>query len=104
MHFALEWYRAAAENGDVGGERNFGYLYFQGEGPRRDYAQAAKWFRAAAEQGDCQKCSGIFITKAWAFPLTTARQHGGRVLQLSKGILTLRPILDFYTKTGRVFL
>ena len=41
----------SAGYGDAVGQRNLGTLYFDGDGVRKDYHEAARWFRAAAEQG-----------------------------------------------------
>lgn len=44
--------RRAAEQGDVVAQVNLGFKYRDGQGVKRDYAEAAKWYRKAAEQGD----------------------------------------------------
>jgi len=50
---AAEWYRKAADKGDIGGEVHLAALYRDGgKGFPRDMAQAAEWYRKAAEQGD----------------------------------------------------
>ena len=50
---AAEWYRKAAEKGDVAGQIHLAALYRDGgKGFARDMVQAAAWFRKAAEQGD----------------------------------------------------
>jgi hypothetical protein len=50
---AAEWYRRAAEKGDVAGQLHLAALYRDGgKGFPRDMAQAAAWYRKAAEQGD----------------------------------------------------
>jgi TPR repeat protein len=50
---AAEWYRIAAEKGDIGGEVHLAALYRDGgKNFPRDMAQAAGWYRKAAEQGD----------------------------------------------------
>lgn len=50
---AAEWYRKAADKGDVGGEVHLATLYRDGgKGFPRDRTQAAAWYRRAAEQGD----------------------------------------------------
>jgi TPR repeat protein len=51
---AAEWYRKAADEGDVAGEMHLAALYRDGGGKYfpRDMAQAAEWYRKAAEQGD----------------------------------------------------
>lgn len=53
LKLAAEWYRKAADKGDVGGEMHLAALYRDGgKGFPRDMAQAAAWYRRAAEQGD----------------------------------------------------
>jgi TPR repeat protein len=50
---AADWYRKAADKGDIGGEVHLAALYRDGgKGFPRDMAQAAEWYRNAAEQGD----------------------------------------------------
>jgi TPR repeat protein len=50
---ASEWYRRAADKGDVSGEMHLAELYRDGgKGFPRDMALAAAWYRKAAEQGD----------------------------------------------------
>lgn len=50
---AAEWYKKAAEKGDLAGELHLAALYRDGgKGFERDMAQAAAWYRKAAEQGD----------------------------------------------------
>ena len=50
---AAEWYRRAAEKGDVAGELHLAALYRDGgKGFARDMVQAAAWYQRAAEQGD----------------------------------------------------
>jgi TPR repeat protein len=50
---AAEWYRKAAEKGDVKGQLHLAVLYRDGgKGFPRDMAQAAEWYRKAAEHGD----------------------------------------------------
>ena len=41
----------AAAKGDSDAQFNLGQLYYNGEGVKQDYAEAAAWFRKAAEQG-----------------------------------------------------
>jgi TPR repeat protein len=50
---AAEWYRKAAEKGNVAGQVHLAALYRDGgKGFARDMVQAAAWYRSAAEQGD----------------------------------------------------
>ena len=49
---AAEWYRKAADQGNVGGEVRLAELYRDGRGVARDKTQAVEWYRKAAEQGD----------------------------------------------------
>lgn len=50
--YAFNVYRALAERGDVRAQVNAGWMYYYGEGVRKDKVQALEWFRKAAEQGD----------------------------------------------------
>jgi hypothetical protein len=53
LKLAAEWYKKAADKGDIGGELHLAALYRDGgKGFPRDMAQAAAWYRKAAEQGD----------------------------------------------------
>ena len=51
---AAEWYRKAADQGNVSGELHLAALYRDGAGKSfpRDMTQAAAWYRKAADQGD----------------------------------------------------
>jgi TPR repeat protein len=52
---AAEWYRKAADKGDIAGELHLAALYRDGgKGFQRDMAQAAQWYRKAADQGDAE--------------------------------------------------
>ena len=42
----------AAEQGDSDCQTILGNMYREGEGVKRDYAEAAKWYQLAAAQGD----------------------------------------------------
>jgi uncharacterized protein len=49
---AYQWFRIAAEAGNVDGEYHAGYCCLAGEGVRLDEEQAVKWFQKAVDQGD----------------------------------------------------
>ena len=49
---ALQWFRKAAEAGDVGGQRNLGHVLAQGQGTPVDVVEAYQWLSVAAEKGD----------------------------------------------------
>jgi hypothetical protein len=49
---AAEWYRKAAEQGNLAGQMHLAALYRDGLGVTRDMAQAAVWYRKAAAQND----------------------------------------------------
>ena len=49
---AANWFRKAAEAGDVVRMRNLGLMYENGRGLPKDEAQAVTWFRKAADGGD----------------------------------------------------
>ena len=48
---AAEWYRKAAEQGEMTAQFNLGVSYDNGQGVTKDEAEAVKWYRRAAEQG-----------------------------------------------------
>ena len=41
-----------AEAGDAKAQFELGYIYYNGKGVPKDYAESAKWYRKAADQGD----------------------------------------------------
>ena len=57
---AIQWYKQAADAGDMHAQNNLGVMYHRGEGIPKGYAVAFDWFRKAAEQGDslAQWCLG----------------------------------------------
>ena len=61
---AAEWFRKAAEQGNIAGEMKLASLYSDGLGLARDMVQAASWVRKAAEQGDveAQGKMGVFYS------------------------------------------
>jgi TPR repeat protein len=48
---AAEWFRKAAEQGNVGGLFNLSLCYYIGQGVLQDYDRAVEWLRKAAELG-----------------------------------------------------
>ena len=48
---AAEWYRKAAEQGEMTAQFNLGLSYAKGQGVIKNEAEAVKWYRMAAEQG-----------------------------------------------------
>ena len=49
---AVQWYRKAADQGNVHAEAELGYFYLIGKGVPQDPAEAARWDRMAADRGD----------------------------------------------------
>jgi len=49
---ALQWFRKAAEAGNMEGQRNLGHLFAQGQGTPVDAVEAYQWLSVAAKQGD----------------------------------------------------
>jgi len=49
---AADWYRKAAEKGNLAGQIHLAELYRDGKGVPRDPAQSADWYTKAAQQGD----------------------------------------------------
>lgn len=48
---AIEYYKKAAEQGDMDAQCSLGDCYYHGTGVEQDYPEAVKWYRKAAEQG-----------------------------------------------------
>lgn len=48
---AVKWYRAAAEAGHAGAQKNLGLLFAAGKGVPQDFVEAEKWLHQAAAQG-----------------------------------------------------
>ena len=71
---AADWYRKAAEKGDIAGEIHLATLYRDGGGKAipRDMVQAAEWYRKAAEQGDvtAQGILGTLYSMGQGVPLS----------------------------------
>jgi TPR repeat protein len=67
---AAEWYRKAAEQGNLSGEIHLADLYRDGEGVPRDMNQAAAWYRKAADQGDAaaQGTMGVLYSMGQGVP------------------------------------
>ena len=47
---AFEWYKKAAEQGDVYAQYKLGTMYQHGIGVQRDYTKAKEWYTKVAEQ------------------------------------------------------
>ena len=47
----MEWYRKAADQGNMYGEFNIGLLYEFGYGVTKNLDEAAEWYRRAANRG-----------------------------------------------------
>ena len=44
-------FRRAAEQGDVFGQTNLGWMYENGRGVRRDRVEASRWYSLGTDQG-----------------------------------------------------
>ena len=49
---ALQWFRKAAEAGNVEGQRNLGHAFAQGQGTPVDLVEAYQWLSVASKKGD----------------------------------------------------
>jgi len=49
---AGEWYRKAADQGNIKAMNNLGILFLEGEGIKKDPVEAYRWFSKAADLGD----------------------------------------------------
>lgn len=56
---ALNWFKKAANLGDVTAMNEIGYMYHEGEGVAQNYAEALKWFKKAADLGDATAMTNI---------------------------------------------
>lgn len=75
---AAEWYRRAAEKGDISGEMHLAALYRDGgKGFPREMAQAAAWYRKAAEQGDgtAQATLGVLYSIGQGVPRSDVESY-----------------------------
>ncbi len=61
---ALQWFRAAAEQGFVDAQYNLTLMYANGEGVAQDLEEAARLYRSAAEQGLAQAQVNIGVMYA----------------------------------------
>ena len=52
MQMALRYYALAAHAGDAKAQAQMGWLFEQGIGVGKDFAEAAKWYERAARQND----------------------------------------------------
>ena len=78
-------YRSLAEKGDASAQHFLGKMYENGEGVRRNSAEAARWFRLAAEQGH---------TGAQFYLGGDVRQRQRRAARLCAGLHVARSQLD----------
>ena len=67
---AVNWYQAAAENGNAIAQNNLGNRYNVGRGVPQDYAEARRWYRRAAEQGlaVAQNSLGVMLEQGLGGP------------------------------------
>src|SRR2546422_523536 len=63
-------HRKPASQGEVVAENNIGYLYQNGGGVMKDYAQAMRWYPAAADRGDGdgEDNIGFLYQNGWGVP------------------------------------
>ena len=84
---ALQPCLSLAERGDARAQLSLGGMYYNGQGVRQDYTEAAKWTRKAAEQGlypsaslewprgAARRCSSVHVAR---FGDRTRAGCGGR--------------------------
>lgn len=104
---ALQYFRAAAEQGNARAAYNVGVLYLNGNGVAADKAQAFVWFRKAADRGDneaqfnlglaCEQGDGIARDDRAALAWYEKSAHGGNVRAAARLILVSSPALPAYT-------
>src|SRR5215510_8730806 len=52
-------YKKAADQGFAAAQGTLGYLYVEGKGVPKDFAQATEWFRKAADQGQADSQNSL---------------------------------------------
>jgi len=76
---AVEWYRKAADKGDIAAEMHLAALYRDGGGKHfaRDMVQAAAWYRKAADQGDvkAQGTLGVLYSMGQGVPRSSVEAY-----------------------------
>lgn len=72
---AAEWWKKAAQQGEVSAQHSLGSMYFNGLGVEQDYVKASWWYLKAAEQGDVDDQAMI----AWMYEV-------GKLTEDSRGI------------------
>ena len=75
---AAEWYRKAADKGDIGGEIHLAALLRDGgKDFPRDMVKAAAWYRKAAEQGDAsaQGTLGVLYSMGQGVPQSNVEAY-----------------------------
>jgi TPR repeat protein len=62
---AVQWFRKAADQGNVDAQNSLAFMYITGQGVRQDDAEASRWYRKAADQGnaDAQYNLGVLYAK-----------------------------------------
>ena len=85
---AAEWYRKAADQGDVKAQTNLGVMYYEGHEVPQDYIEAAKWYRKAAEQGNAkaQFNLGLIYMKGQSVAQDYVQAHMWLNLAAAQGI------------------
>jgi len=58
---ALRLFRPLADQGKADAQYNLGFMYANGLGVGKDFAEAAKWYRLAADQGNAHAQFGLGI-------------------------------------------
>lgn len=73
---AVEWFRKAANQGDVHAQGRLGLMFYDGAlGAPQNYREAVKWYLLAAHQGDAQAQGslGEMYAKGQGVPRSLAR-------------------------------
>lgn len=70
---AVQWYRRAAEQGDVMAQFHLGALYRQGNGVLQDFVEAYAWLNVAAAQGSAEAATARDELAAFMSPEAVAK-------------------------------
>ena len=73
---ALNWYRKAADQGNVYAQSNLGDMCYNGYGVEQNYAEAVGWYKKAADKGYAPAMNSLgirMLSIGWGtFTLTVA--------------------------------
>jgi len=74
---AFEAFSALAEQDDARAQQALAWMYYEGQGRKRDYEKAAYWYRKAADQGNITAQINLALVAALAGGGVAGEVHAG---------------------------